>query len=61
MVTHLHEQARKKKSVEDFRLAAESYEIYLDYFNESPVAKEMASNYAEALFSSNQYLKAGEQ
>jgi tetratricopeptide (TPR) repeat protein len=61
MVTHLHEQARKNKSVEDFRLASESYELYLDFFDESPVAREMASNYAESLFSSNQFLKSGEQ
>jgi len=61
MVTHLHDKARKNKSAENFRLAAESYELYLGYFTESQVAKEMASNYAESLFSSHQYVKAGEQ
>lgn len=61
LVTHLHEKARKRKSVSDFKRAADAYEQYLDFFTDSPVRLQMAGNYAEALFSSNQYLEAGKQ
>jgi len=61
IVTHLHNQARKKKSIDDFRCSADAYGIYLEFFKDSPVRAEMAANYAEALFSSRQYLEAGKQ
>ncbi|MGC9324276.1 MAG: tetratricopeptide repeat protein [Desulfomonilia bacterium] len=61
IVTHLHDEARKKKSIEDFSKVADSYRLYLEFFTDSPVLMDMKSNYAEALFSSNQYLHAGRQ
>ncbi|MBU4037290.1 MAG: tetratricopeptide repeat protein, partial [Proteobacteria bacterium] len=59
IVTRLHEKARNDKSIESFKCAADSYKLYLDFYEESPVYKDMEANYAEALFSSNQYLAAG--
>ncbi|MCK7494541.1 MAG: hypothetical protein MZW92_27770 [Comamonadaceae bacterium] len=61
IVTYLHDEARKKESIDDFKRASEAYKIYLEFFNASPVYAEMGENYAEALFSSQQYLKAGKQ
>jgi cellulose synthase operon protein C len=61
IVTFLHEDARKKASSDDFRRAAEAYKTYLDFFESSPVYADMSENYAEALFSSQQYIKAGKQ
>jgi len=59
IVTHIHDRARKKKSLPDFRHAADAYDVYLSFFEESPAYEEMEDNYAEALFSSGQYLEAG--
>ena len=61
IVTLLHENARKKKSIESFKRASDGYAQYLDFFDDSPVFREMAVNYAEALFSSQQYFEAGRQ
>lgn len=61
IITHLHAKANRTNSKRDFKIAAEAYKHYLDFFTESPAAKEMALNYAEALFSSDQYLDAGKQ
>ena len=61
LATHLHHKAREAKSIQDFARAADSYKLYVEFFDQSPVADEMASNYAEALFSSGQYLEAGKQ
>ncbi len=61
IVTHIHQKARKRKSVQDFKYAADSYKLYIDFFNQSPVLKEMELNYAEALFSSEQFIDAGKQ
>jgi len=61
IVTLLHENARKKQSTQSFKRAADGYAQYLDFFDDSPVFQEMSVNYAEALFSSGQYFKAGRQ
>lgn len=61
LVTHLHQKALKKKSVSNYRRAADAYKLYLDFFEDSPVMAKMEANYAEALFSSKQYLEAGKQ
>lgn len=61
IVTYLHDEARKKEAKDDFRRASDAYRIYLEFFTASPVFQEMSENYAEALFSSQQYLKAGKQ
>ncbi len=59
IVTHMHERARKKMSVPDFRRAADAYDVYLSFFEASPAFDEMEDNYAEALFASGRYLEAG--
>ncbi len=51
IITHLHAKARKTKSSEDFKIAADAYEKYLDFFKESQAYEEMAENFAETLFS----------
>jgi tetratricopeptide (TPR) repeat protein len=61
IITHLHSKARNSNSKGDFKVAAEAYGLYLDFFKQSPAKEEMAANAAEALFSSGDYLKAGKQ
>jgi len=61
VITHLHDKATRKKSLPDFEQAAAAYKLYLDFFRQSPVRADMQANYAEALFSSEQYLEAGKQ
>ncbi|MBT8373116.1 MAG: tetratricopeptide repeat protein, partial [Deltaproteobacteria bacterium] len=61
VITHLHDKARKQKSQGDFKQAAAAYELYLEFFKQSPVHSQMQANYAEALFASQQYLEAGKQ
>ena len=61
IITHLHAKANQTNSKQDYKIAAEAYKTYLDFFTEAPAAKEMARNYAEALFSSDQFLEAGKQ
>ncbi|MBW2366285.1 MAG: tetratricopeptide repeat protein [Deltaproteobacteria bacterium] len=60
-ITQLHENARKTNSKNDFAAAANAYALYIDFFTESPAFDDMAANYAEALFSAEQYLTAGKQ
>jgi cellulose synthase operon protein C len=59
LVTHLHERARKTKSKESFKIAGSAYKNYLEFFEGSPVKADMQRNYAEALFSAEEYLEAG--
>jgi len=66
IVTHLHQQAKKGKASDEatvakFKKSADSYKLYLDFFEDTPAYNEMALNYAETLFSSRQYLEAGKQ
>jgi len=61
IVTHLHATASEKKSVADFKRAADSYRLYLAFFLNSPVLEDMEENYAEALFSAQNYIEAGKQ
>ncbi len=61
IVTHLHTRARNDKSTDSYRIAADAYKVYLDFFENSPVYTDMLSNYAEALFASNRFLEAGKQ
>ena len=61
VITHLHDKARRKKSLNDFEQAAAAYKLYLDFFKHAPARTEMQGNYAEALFASKQYLEAGKQ
>ncbi|NLD37280.1 MAG: tetratricopeptide repeat protein [Desulfatiglans sp.] len=59
IVTHLHDRARKTKSKESFKIAGAAYCSYLEFFDRSPVSADMQKNYAEALFSAEEYLEAG--
>lgn len=59
IVTHLHDRARKTKSKESFKIAGAAYKNYLEFFEGSPVRADMQKNYAEALFSAEEYLEAG--
>lgn len=61
IVTHLHATASERKSVADFKRAADSYRLYLAFFHNSPVLEDMEENYAEALFSAKAYIEAGKQ
>ena len=61
VITHLHDKARRKKSLNNFEQAAAAYKLYLDFFKQTPARTEMQGNYAEALFASKQYLEAGKQ
>jgi tetratricopeptide (TPR) repeat protein len=61
IITHLHAKSRQSHSVRDFTIAANAYKQYLDFFSDTPAAREMAENYAEALFSAGNYLEAGKQ
>ncbi len=61
IVTHLHKKAKKKKSLHFYKETADSYKLYLDFFDNSPVYNDMLINYAEALFTSEQFLEAGKQ
>ncbi len=61
ILTHTHQRARNEKKKDLFTRAADAYKIYLDFFENSPVRDDMEANYAEALFASNDYLKAGKQ
>jgi len=59
MITHLHDNARKHKNIEDFQEASDAYIAYLDFFYQSPVIWDMKNNCAESLFASERYLEAG--
>jgi len=59
LITHLHDKARTTKSKDAFKIAGNAYKTYLEYFDDSAARSDMQNNYAEVLFSSEQYLKAG--
>jgi TolA-binding protein len=61
IITHLHAKSRQSNSVQDFTIAANAYKQYLDFFSDTPIARKMVENYAEALFSAGKYLEAGKQ
>ena len=61
IITHLHAKARQTNSHADYIVVADAYKQYLDFFTKSPAVRQMGANYAEALFSSGQYLEAGKQ
>lgn len=62
--TKLHDKSRKTGLLKDFKISAEAYKIYLDFFDEaylenSPVYSKMEQNYAETLFAAKDYSEAG--
>ena len=61
IITHLHARARQTNSLSDYTIVADAYKQYQEFFTKSPAARQMAANYAEALFSAGRYLEAGKQ
>ena len=61
IITQLHDKARSTNSKNDFATAADAYKHYIDFFTDSPAFEDMTANYAEVLFSAEQYLEAGKQ
>ncbi|MBN2418007.1 MAG: tetratricopeptide repeat protein, partial [Deltaproteobacteria bacterium] len=61
LITHLHEKARTTKSKEAFKIAGDAYKSYLEFFEKSSAKSDMQNNYAEVLFSAEQYLDAGKE
>lgn len=59
IATRLHERAKRSKDVADFKVAADVYEEFLNFFDQSPQLAEITSNYAETLFSSGDFTRAG--
>ncbi len=59
IVTKLHLLAQKRDEKRAYRIAARAYENYLSFFDFSDKIIEIKFDYAEALFHSKQYLKAG--
>ena len=57
--TRLHETSRSTKKMADYKKAADAYDQYLTFFDNSPKYTEMQQNYAETLFLAGQYAKSG--
>ena len=60
IITSLHDNARKQNNIEAFKQASDAYLVYLDFFRETDVFWEMTANCAEALFASENFIKAGQ-
>ncbi|NMB77387.1 MAG: tetratricopeptide repeat protein [Myxococcales bacterium] len=58
IVTKLHLLAQKRQEKRAFRIAAAAYKNYLSFFDYTEKLEEVKYNYAESLFSSDQYLEA---
>jgi len=59
IVTKLHLLAQKRNEKRGYRIAARAYKEFLDFFDYSEKIQDVKYNYAESLFSSDQYLPAG--
>lgn len=57
--TRLHETSRSTKNMVDYEKAADAYEQYLAFFDNSPKYIEMKQNYAETLFLAKRYAESG--
>ena len=57
--TRLHETSRRTKKLSDYENAADAYEQYLTFFDNSPKFTEMQQNYAETLFLAKRYAESG--
>lgn len=57
--TRLHETSRRTKKLSDYEKAADAYEQYLDFFDNSPKYVEMQQNYAETLFLAERFAESG--
>jgi tetratricopeptide (TPR) repeat protein len=59
--TRLHTFAKERADERLYERAARAYKAYLSVFQDSPARLEMEWNYADALYSSKQYVRAGQQ
>ncbi|SMF63044.1 Uncharacterized protein conserved in bacteria [Alteromonadaceae bacterium Bs31] len=59
IATRLHEKAKRSETKEDFAITADSYEEYLNFFDESEHYAQIQENYAESLFSAGDFTRAG--
>ncbi|MBP5406832.1 tetratricopeptide repeat protein [bacterium] len=56
-----HNEARKTKSPETWKIVGELYPTYLKYFPKSEASYDMRFNYAEYLYDHKKYTEAGDQ
>jgi len=59
IATRLHQKAKQTQAQEDYQLAADVYEEFLNFFDESPQYGEIQANYAEALYAAGDFTHAG--
>jgi len=59
--TRLHSFAKERSDEALYARAARAYKAYLSVFDDGPARVEMEWNYADALYSSKQYVRAGQQ
>lgn len=56
-----HNEARKTKNEDTWKIVSELYPIYLKYFPKSEASYDMRFNYAEFLYDHKKYSEAGDQ
>ncbi len=56
-----HNEARKTKTAETWKIVGELYPTYLKYFPKSEASYDMRFNYAEYLYDHKKYTEAGDQ
>lgn len=61
LATKLHTLAKDKDDQETYKRAARAYKAYLSVFDDGAERINMEWNYAEALFSAKEYVRAGRQ
>jgi tetratricopeptide (TPR) repeat protein len=61
IATKLHIQARQSNKLVLYHQSTKAYKQYLSLFGDSQFAQEMQKNYAEALYSAGDYVKAGKE
>ncbi len=59
-VVEYHKEAIKIKNEKTWDMAQQLYELYLQYFKQSKTYYDVSFNYAELLYSRNNFVKAGE-
>lgn len=61
LLVEYHTEARKTNAKQTWTIVAELYPIYLKYFPKAEDSYNMRFNYAEMLYDTKQYTKAGDQ
>jgi len=61
LTVEYHNEARKTKSPETWKIVGELYPIYLNYFPKSEASYDMRFNYAEYLYDHKKYTEAGDE